>query len=209
MLVMFPLNHENGQILRTKRWLYEALGDLMQEKPFSAITVGQICKRADVSRAVFYNHYTNKEELLLEIFKRIMTVYWRKVQLEADEAGYIRSRTAYTILCKELWRSRAFLRQLYFNNYSYLLIEFFEQVHDKVYSLISRKAPPKMPEYRKYFLPYHASALATLMFQWLCDQEPLPVEQMADMALRLFRSVNVDSFLEYRARQSQPPAKTS
>lgn len=118
MLVMFPMNQENGQILRTKRWLYEALGALLQEMPFSDITVGHICKRAYVSRSVFYNHYENKESLLFEVFRRIAAVYWTKAKLSTPKEGRLHTRTAYTILCQELMRSRSFFHALHRDGYS-------------------------------------------------------------------------------------------
>lgn len=194
-MVMHPMEGENGQIIRTKRWLYEALGDLLSERPFADITVGHICKRADVSRAVFYNHYNNKEELLKEIFTRIMMVYWAKVHIAVDNTGRYRSRMAYTILCKELWRSRPYFRQLNKNNYGYMLVDFFIQAHAAGFCMACNKMPPETPDYQKYFIPYHAHALAAVLFQWLDEEDPLPPERMADIVIRLFRSANVDAFI--------------
>lgn len=192
---MFPLDRENAQILRTKRWMYEALMELLNEMPFASITVGHICKRAAVSRTVFYNHYDNKEALLREIFQRIMTVYRIKVEraLSLETSGH--TRTIYRILCKELMRSRAFFRQLHRDGFDGFLVDFFAQSHGEFFQLVSHKKPPEAPEYIKYFVPYHANGLSVLLFQWLCDEDPISPEQMADIAIRLLRSVNVDFFL--------------
>lgn len=207
MLVMFPLNRENGQILRTKGWLYEALGELMLELPFADITVGHICKRACVSRTVFYNHYNNKEDLLAEIFHRITAVYRIKVQRAAEENGPLRCRTCYTILCRELWRSRVFFQGLRKNHYDWMLSEFLEQIHDDFFQLVGRKSPPEELEYRQYFIPYHANAMAELLFRWLCEEKPAPPEQMADVAVRLLNSSNVDCFLEMTAHGAKTGAR--
>ena len=195
MLVMFPLDKENAQILRTKRWMYEALMELLDEMPFSDITVGHICKRAAVSRTVFYNHYENKEALLREVFQRIMTVYRIKAERALSQENGGHTRTLYLTLCKELMRSRAFFRQLHRDGFDYFLVDFFMQSHGEFFQLISHKKSPEVPEYIKYFVPYHANGLTVLLFQWLCDEAPISPEQMADVAVRLLRSVNVDSFL--------------
>ena len=50
---------------RSRRWLYEALLQLMKEKPFKDIQITEIADRAQVSRPTFYLHYRSKEELLL------------------------------------------------------------------------------------------------------------------------------------------------
>ena len=42
---------------KMKDFLAESLELLMQEKPFDKITIKQICDRAGVIRATFYNHF--------------------------------------------------------------------------------------------------------------------------------------------------------
>ena len=41
-----------------------ALIELLLERGWDAIGVGELCARADISRSTFYLHYSNKEELL-------------------------------------------------------------------------------------------------------------------------------------------------
>lgn len=50
----------------TRHRLFEALGQLMSEGPFDSITMSQIAARADVGRTAVYNHFADKETLLLE-----------------------------------------------------------------------------------------------------------------------------------------------
>jgi AcrR family transcriptional regulator len=51
--------------LRTRDALGDALITLMREQPFDAITVQQVLDRAGVSRATFYTHYRDKDDLFL------------------------------------------------------------------------------------------------------------------------------------------------
>ncbi|WP_225725824.1 MULTISPECIES: TetR/AcrR family transcriptional regulator [unclassified Nocardia] len=53
------------RILRTRRRLAEALLDLTQEKDFDAISITDITERADVSRVTFYDHYRDRDDLLI------------------------------------------------------------------------------------------------------------------------------------------------
>lgn len=53
------------RILRTRNALGDALIQLMQERPFDAITVQQVLDRANVSRATFYAHFRDKDDLFL------------------------------------------------------------------------------------------------------------------------------------------------
>lgn len=54
----------NPTALQSQKWLVESLFSLMEEKPFSKISVMDICRRADLSRQTFYNFFSDKEEIL-------------------------------------------------------------------------------------------------------------------------------------------------
>lgn len=52
------------RIIRTRRDLVQALGTLLQSKPFSQITVQEITEAALINRATFYAHFEDKFALL-------------------------------------------------------------------------------------------------------------------------------------------------
>jgi AcrR family transcriptional regulator len=56
---------------RTRQLLRKALIDLIVEKGFETLTIQEIVDRADVSRATFYLHFKDKEELLFESMKEV------------------------------------------------------------------------------------------------------------------------------------------
>jgi AcrR family transcriptional regulator len=53
------------RVLRTRQSIRNALVELMLEKPYEKITIQAIIDRANVGRATFYNHYQDKDDLLL------------------------------------------------------------------------------------------------------------------------------------------------
>lgn len=55
---------EDLRIVRTRALLCKALMELLEEMPFEKITVQDICNKALVHRATFYNHFEDKEHLL-------------------------------------------------------------------------------------------------------------------------------------------------
>ena len=57
------------RVRRTRALLRDALIDLIPEKGFDAVTVGDISKRAMVNRATFYRHYQDKYDLVASIFQ--------------------------------------------------------------------------------------------------------------------------------------------
>lgn len=54
------------RILRTRAHLREALFDLARERPLDQVTVGDIADRAGVNRTTFYQHYSDKNSLLVD-----------------------------------------------------------------------------------------------------------------------------------------------
>ena len=59
---------EDLRVVRTKKLLTDSLKNLLQEKSFDKITVNDICERAMVHRATFYNHFNDKTDLVNYIF---------------------------------------------------------------------------------------------------------------------------------------------
>lgn len=72
------------RIARTHSLLINALGELLMEKGFEAITVSEIAERATLNRVTFYAHFQDKYELL-EAATREM------IQKQVDNALPLRS----------------------------------------------------------------------------------------------------------------------
>ena len=51
------------RVARTRALLQDALIALIPERGYAAITVEDICNKADVGRSTFYTHYVSKDEL--------------------------------------------------------------------------------------------------------------------------------------------------
>lgn len=57
----------NRRVQFTKNALREAMIELITEKPLTAITVKDICARADINRSTFYLHYKDVDSLLVAV----------------------------------------------------------------------------------------------------------------------------------------------
>ena len=57
------------RIRRTYKYLTDALFELLKEKNFDDITVGELCEKAMIRRATFYKHFAGKYEFLTFIIK--------------------------------------------------------------------------------------------------------------------------------------------
>lgn len=60
------------RITKSKRALRAALIDLMEERGLDAVSVNDLCARADLNRGTFYNHFRDKEDLLVALEDEVM-----------------------------------------------------------------------------------------------------------------------------------------
>ncbi len=68
------------RIIKTKKMLFMALTELLKEKAFEEIKVLDLCEKAYINRSTFYDHYQDKNELLVD--------YLNSLRIELDK--YIR-----------------------------------------------------------------------------------------------------------------------
>lgn len=70
----------------TRARLFEALGSLLGEQSFESITLSEIAARAGVGRTAVYNHFADKEVLLLAYMRRVTEQFTRVLaeRLEAE-----------------------------------------------------------------------------------------------------------------------------
>lgn len=62
---------EDRRIKITKRVFKETMIELLLKKPIDAISVKEICERADLSRSTFYAHYKDQYDLLEQISEEV------------------------------------------------------------------------------------------------------------------------------------------
>ena len=70
----------NLRVRRTQKLLREALIELIEERGFEALTIGEITERAMVSRAAFYRNYQDKYDLVEQIFEEAMSALFSAVR---------------------------------------------------------------------------------------------------------------------------------
>ena len=72
------------RIIKTHDKLRYAFGDLMRKKTFEDISVIEICEAADVRRATFYRHFTDKNAFLISAVERVAA---ELAELAAEKYG--------------------------------------------------------------------------------------------------------------------------
>lgn len=65
------LKKSDPRVIRTRRFLREALMELVAEKGYENVSIQDITDRATLNRATFYLHYRDKDELLYDCAREL------------------------------------------------------------------------------------------------------------------------------------------
>lgn len=74
---------------KTREAIFNAFTELLSEKDFNQITVGEIIDNADVGRATFYSHFETKDFLLKEFCEELFCHIFDSENAEGHEHRHI------------------------------------------------------------------------------------------------------------------------
>jgi AcrR family transcriptional regulator len=182
-----PQLSENGtpdrRTQRTRQALSQALVALIQERRYAAITVQDICDRANVGRSTFYAHYQDKDDLLTNNFQHVMEslgqpLAYRDGQLVFPIGPLFEHVQGHHHLYKALLRGggmdvlmRAGQKQ------------WSQQIEQFIGDLLTDKRRPAVPI--PVMAAYMAGSLQTLLLWWLDHKLPHSPERMDEMFQQL------------------------
>jgi len=181
------------RIRRTRRALIDALLALAEEQDFTAITISDIARRADVNRKTFYLHYADKEALLAEAFDTLFANLVSASRVSMAEHGPPHPEVpppSAVALFASLAEHRALYRRLIGVSGStrfavrlrtFLREQFFDD-WDNVHPMVSPDSPP--PDFRADFT---ASATEGIAIWWLKEPRDQSPDVVATWLWRLIR----------------------
>lgn len=79
------MNRSESKYFHTAVRMDEALIALLEEKPFSYITIKEICEKAQVNRSTFYLHYENTADLLEEAARYLLDEFRAHFSVEESK----------------------------------------------------------------------------------------------------------------------------
>lgn len=160
---------------KTKQALVNAMIELLEQSPFSAITVNDICITARVGRSTFYTHFEDKYALVryaLEHMKEDALVEIQNMSL----SGHIEYA-----LHKVKGNARL-LKNLTTTEFNAELMEMLRKpfCNDVERALIAQKDAGKaIAEPIEITAVYYAFAISSSIMYWVYQDMPYSVEEMA------------------------------
>lgn len=93
---------------RTRDALFDALARIMAEKGFDQITMSELASEAGIGRTAIYNHFSDKEEVLMAFVAREMRTYMTNIESSLESADDPLSRLRIYVR-SQLLTERAYL----------------------------------------------------------------------------------------------------
>ncbi len=184
------------RIARSKAALREAMIALMEERGLEGFTVGDLCVRAGLNRGTFYNHFKDKEDLLVTFENEVMEgleAFRVKMQgLEICDLLYCRARKKPLPVLVELFD---YLREEGALIHALLGpggdVRFGPRLRESVCeglirSILHERYRDSDDAFVGYYISYFAGAYLGMIERWIATGMRESSEEMARVAMRLF-----------------------
>lgn len=168
------MNKTNGKIAeRSKEALTNALLRTMETYDFREITVTQIAQEAGLSRKTFYRLFTDKNEIIDELFKKVSNEYLSELEGKEIHNYWDIARFYFNFFEKKKDLLKLFAK----NNLLFLLHDvcykysftIFTEAHAKTLST-------DIPNNLNYILAYSMGGLYNMLIEWIKNDTDIPAE---------------------------------
>ncbi|MCD8142672.1 MAG: TetR/AcrR family transcriptional regulator [Clostridiales bacterium] len=176
------------RVLATKRRIYSAFLQLMQEKAIHQISISELCRLADINRSTFYHHFGNQYDVLTELTEDFLAQLEEKLQNVSpyDQEGvqrrvelcldYAMENRTLTLLLMQNAVGTDFAQRLFsLPNIEMLLSEKLSDVESEA----ERRARISFVTYGSY----------QLLQEWLTAPDPVGTEEETTLILKLARRI--------------------
>ena len=170
----------------TKKLLFDAMIELLAEKPIQKITVKELCERADINRGTFYAHFSDTYELLAQVeeasVKELVGYVRALCAAESDEA----LRRELIALFTHIYSTRRFWTALLGPNGH---VNYYDSLFRATYEDFAarRRSGSGEVKLRLLYTQLMVGCVGMTM-RWLNDEPEEPVETLAEVMFALIRA---------------------
>lgn len=168
--------------MERKQLFCQSFEDLLKETPYEKITVSEICRRAGLSRKIFYGCFRDKEELVEELFYVHAVHSTRQLN---QVFGFADLERMGSIVQSRIYEGLQSKREYYTNlaRTTEGCGSVFVTAATRVLERLNRELFEKMGSFpnertRDYVCYYYAAAQAMLLQYWINDGMSMPPAEL-------------------------------
>ena len=140
---------QDRRITKTRKAIYNAFLQLLNQKDYETITVQEIIDLADVGRSTFYSHYESKELLLDELCQKLFHHLF-------ERAEHLSPQDYLAHIFQHFKKNQDHVTSLLFSKNDYFLRQLQKELEHHVYPMVAEDLQvsyPKIPaSYLKHFV---------------------------------------------------------
>lgn len=165
--------------IKTRRSLIIALFTLLEKKPWSKVSIKDICTEAMVSRSTFYAHFEDKYALFEYTLKEMSEVVLRDL-LETDMRTMLQKRFSQMKdnerIVKNMFLEdpKQDLMALIYRHFQDITHRYLEEIGSSVEEDVVRIA-----------VGFYGAGVASTIVGWLVNDQDVPVDTMVDILCRV------------------------
>lgn len=171
---------------KTREAIFDAFVELLSEKSFEKMTVGEIIERADVGRATFYAHFETKEFLLKEFCRELFCHIFDAVSPTPANHKHIFScdtkDSVFLHLLRHLGEDDNHILKLFLSPNNELFLSYFKSNLKELVkanlSLFSHRKSPVLPE--DLWISHIASTFTDTLRWWVKNKRQENAERVAE-----------------------------
>ena len=169
----------NITAIQSQKWLGESLIKLMEQQDYQTITIGAICKEADLSRQTFYNVFDNKDDILRFCLR---TQYENQFHRFENQES-ITVQQVVGVFSLVVAENQKLLRLMVKNNLESILTDEMTKCVSLFADYFVKKAEHlSMLPYSRVLL---SGALGHLLVYWFQQKQPISIEQLTHLITNL------------------------
>ncbi|WP_087881580.1 TetR/AcrR family transcriptional regulator C-terminal domain-containing protein [Arabiibacter massiliensis] len=167
-------NTDSDRVLVTKRAIFHALYELMEERDFAKLTVGDIIERAGVSRSTFYRCFEDKYDVVNWSFKRFKNI---RIQ---DRDQYYSFESSLRVMLRYLAEHRRyFAHALRYTGQSSLRDFMYETNVEYMAQCWSEEHGDRLDYGTRAMIQFAGAGMSKIVERWVLDGCEQEVEDVA------------------------------
>ncbi len=179
------------RVQRTYKLLIDAMMNLLKEKSFDDITVGEICEKAMVRRATFYRHFEDKYEMFSFVIRQLLDQFKEENRMEYEQKQPQTFYIAMIDYCLQfVEQHEEVLGSLMESKSSRVLLEIMSEEIEQdilVRLRMDEKAGVLLPAKPELLAVVITGALVYTVQWWLLHNMDMPRKELVDVFTSLIR----------------------
>lgn len=163
----------NPSALRSRKWIRDALLELLEEKSYESITIKEITERSDLARPTFYQLFNSKAEII----EYHLDILFEAFLKEIKEMEISNTKDLARLYFSFFQSNKKFIKQLIDNELIYILNNKFYDYIKKINITLGDIIGEDLMS--PYFFAFVSSGLVGILVYWFQHDDPITVDQLA------------------------------